>query len=157
MPPTPWTEPTDIEAVWRSLTTDETTRARGLIGVVERAILRRWPDTQRRIDSEELNVDDVKDVVVWVVLPLLGVPAADVPMNAKSYQITSGSESRSVTLAAPGTDTFLTFTDWMVDVFDPAADDPSAGALPLVDAPESGRWEGLGWVWGEERRHGLPR
>jgi hypothetical protein len=152
-----WTESTDIEAVWRSLTTEETTRAAGLIGVVERAIRRRWPDTQRRLDAEELDVADIKDVVVWIVLPLLGVPPADVPMNAKSYQLTSGSESRTITLAGPGSDTFLTFTDWMVDVFDPAIDDPSAGALPLVDAPPSGRWEGLGWVWGEEARYGLPR
>jgi hypothetical protein len=139
-----WAGPSDIASVWRPLTPDEQTRANTLIDSVERAIKRTWPSELVRIGAKPLPPDgngidenDVKDVVVWSVLPLLGA-RTDLPSNAKSYQITSGAESRSVTLDGSAMGTFMTFLPWMVDVFEQAA--PAATStmpIPSGGSPAS--------------------
>jgi len=118
--PNTWTEPADIVKVWRPLRSKENDRAQGLIEFVERAIRREWPEITTWIAYGRLSVEDVKDVVVWMVLPILA-PDVDLPINARSWQDTSGSESRSVTLDSPTGPRLLTFSAWMVKVFDLAA------------------------------------
>jgi hypothetical protein len=135
----PWAQTTDVANVWRPLTTTETARAQVLIDSVQRAIRRTWPAAIARIggtlppDGDGIDVDDVRDVVVWSVIALLGVPV-DIPANAKAYQITSGAESRSVTLDSSAGGAFLSFLPWMVDVFE----DTAPAAESTVPVPSGG-------------------
>lgn len=132
---TAWATPADIAAVWRPLTAAEAERATGLIGTVSRAIRREWPDVSARIEAGTLDKDDVADVIVWSILPILA-PGANLPLNVKTYQETSGAESRSITLdGAAGVD-WLEFASWMVRVFEggPAGSAPST-PLPSVRGP----------------------
>jgi hypothetical protein len=154
--PTTFAKPGDIAAVWRPLTDAESTRAMGLLGFVEREILRRWPNVTARLadDADPLTEQDIADVEVWTVLPLLGVDPRMVAPNAKTFQRTAGTESVSITLAVPGTDSFLTFLGWMVDVFEPETEPADDWGLPSIEAPPSGFYEQLGLGWSEERRPG---
>ena len=124
-------EVSDVVAAWRPLTTDETTRATYLLGRASRKVRRRWPDVDARITSEDLDEADVVDVVVELVLTVLAGPP--VP-GAKSWSITSGQESRSVTLAELAQ--AMTFTPEMVEVFDGAL----VGVRPLGDFPAAPCW-----------------
>lgn len=131
-----WAEPGDIADVWRPLTTAEAARAEKLIGTVSRAIRREWPNVPDRLDDGTLDPDDVTDVIVWSVLPILA-PGVEIPPNAKSYQETSGSESRSVVLNSPSHDVLLEFAGWMVRVFEAGPDGVTpTTALPRVRAPK---------------------
>lgn len=148
--PEPLAEPKDIVKVWRPLTDAETTRAAGLIESVSRAVRRTWRDVDARIAAGTLGAGDVADVVVWSVLPMLG-PGADVPVNAKTYQQSSGSKSLSVTLDGPaGGDGWLEFAPWMVDVF--AIEGTSAWPRSRFRSPAGGRFESMGFEWDEEPR-----
>jgi hypothetical protein len=125
-----WAQPADVGNAWRTLSPDEETRAPYLIDTVERAIVRQWPNTSDRITDGDINPLDVRDVIVWSVIAILGV-STDVPVNAKSYQTVSGMESVTVTLDGPATDQWLTFQPWMVDVFEGGA----TATTPLVALP----------------------
>jgi hypothetical protein len=139
-----WTAPADIESQWRPLRDDEAERVPGLIGLVERYIRRTWRDTQERIDSGELGEDDVKDVVIWAVVPMLTGDPEDVPPQVKSWQETSGSESVSYVLEGSVISGMLVFTGWMVDVFEGAGRSrKSGGAEPRGSFPMPGMIEGL--------------
>lgn len=131
MPNEPWTTAAHLVEVWRPLRPAETSRADGLIAFVERAVRRTWPDVDKWIAEERLAIEDVRDVVVWTVLPLIA-PDVDLPLNAKSWQDTSGSESRSVTLDSATGPRVLTFAPWMVRIFESVVGAPPApsGALP---------------------------
>ncbi|MBT1630449.1 Gp19/Gp15/Gp42 family protein [Curtobacterium flaccumfaciens] len=134
---TAWAQPSDIAAVWRPLTTAEQTRAEGLIETVSRAIRREWPDVEARLAAGTLSADDVTDVIVWTVLPILA-PGVAIPLNAKSYQETSGSESRSITFSDASGTQFLEFLPWMVRVFEGGANGAKpATALPRFSSPRS--------------------
>lgn len=124
-------EVSDVVAAWRPLTTDETTRATYLLGRASRKVRRRWPDVDDRIDSGDLDADDVVDVVVELVLTVLAGPP--VP-GAKSWSVTSGQESRSVTLAELAQ--AMTFTGEMVEVFEGAL----TGARPRAEFPCARAW-----------------
>lgn len=156
----PWAEAEHIEDVWRSLTPDETQRATNLIEHVERGIIREWPDVPARLDAGTLDVADVRDVIVWSVLGVLGIDI-DIPTAAKSFQETSGSESRSVTLDGPLGAAWLTFAPWMVRVFEGGSGSVRRrAALPRVNAPEGGRFDTLGFLWpenGAQRARGAER
>jgi hypothetical protein len=125
MPDTTLTEVDDIVAVWRPLSKAEEDRAEGLIAQAERALMRTYLNIPARLASEidPLTRDDVADVVVWLVIPIIA-PGTEMPPNARSYQATAGSESRSITLDGTG---MLTLAGWMVDVFEPR-DRSAAGA-----------------------------
>lgn len=103
----------DVVAAWRPLTTDETTRATYLLERASRKVRRRWPDVDDRITASTLDADDVAEVVVALVVSVLNGPP--VP-GAKSWSVSSGSESRSVTLAELVR--AMAFTDEMVEVFE---------------------------------------
>jgi len=121
-----YTTPDDVAAVWRPLRPDEATRAEALIGSVERLLVGRWPSIPKWIDADRLDEDTLSDVVVWLVLPALGTDA-QLPVNAKSWQVTGGTESQQVTLADTGSGAFFTVLPWMVDIFERLAreDDPT--------------------------------
>lgn len=104
----------DVEAAWRSLTDSETTRATYLLGRVSRRIRRRWADVDDRITSGDLAEADVIDVVVDMVIAVMGGPPV---RGARSWQVTSGSESRAVTLGSDAVDA-MEFESWMVEVFE---------------------------------------
>jgi len=144
MPNNTWTKPTDIVAVWRPLRPAESARVAGLIGFVERAIRREWPDVAKWIAESRLSVEDVQDVVVWMVLPILA-PDVDLPVNAKSWQDTSGSESRSVTLDSPTGPRLLTFAPWMVRVFEGVT---GATPAPTGGQPAGGGFGDPGYIGG---------
>lgn len=157
----PWAEPTNIEDVWRPLTAAQRDRATNLINSVERAILREWPEVPARLEAGTLSVEDVRDVVVWSVMPILGVDV-DIPINAKSFQETSGSESRSITLGVDGIGTtWMEFAPWMVKVFEggPGSSRPAA-PRSRFNAPAGGRFDTLGFLWpenGTQRSRGAER
>lgn len=153
--------PQDIADVWRPLEGGEQARAEKLIASVARAIRRTWPDVDERIASGDLNVLDVADVIVWQVLPILDVSSTasgtPLPVNAKAYQETSGSESVSITLDGPGGVLTFVFAPWMVDVFRRG---PVTAAWPRSRATKiaSGYYDRPGlFLWPERGAHGSPR
>lgn len=156
----PWAEPEHIEAVWRPLTAAESDRATGLIEAVERGIVREWPDVPGRLTNGTLLVEDVRDVIVWSVMGVLGVDA-EIPQNAKSYQETSGSESRSITLDGTLGAAWLTFSAWMVRVFEPRGGQSGPPvARSRFNAPAGGRFDTIGFLWpenGAQRSPGAER
>lgn len=152
----PWAEPTQIEDVWRPLTDAERDRATNLIDVVERALLREWPNIPARLAAGDLTVEDVRDVIVWSVMPVLGVNT-DIPVNAKAWQETSGSESRSITLDGGTGATWMTFAPWMVKVFESGNGSVRPrGPVSRFNAPEGGRFDTLGFLWPENGAQRSP-
>lgn len=151
--PESWTQPQDIEAQWRPLRPSEAARAPGLIALTERHIRRTWPETARRLGDGELTRDDIADVVVWAVVPLLA-PGVDLPPHVKTWQETSGSESESFTLEGSTLSGMLVFAGWMVDVFEGATRTRKTNApLPRGGFPPSGGYERLfGGTWPEVPR-----
>lgn len=135
-----YTNPEHIAAVWRPLATDEQARALGLIAQVERLLVARWPDIDMWIAADRLDRATLADVVTWLVLPQLGT-GVDLPVNARSWQDTGGTESRQVTLADTAAGTFFTLAPWMVDIFD---------RLARADRPEDTTGDG-GAVFGGGR------
>lgn len=137
--PTTWTSPADIAKPWRPLSDSEKQRAQANIEIVERALLARWPDLGDRITSGALAKASVTDVVYFLVRPLVEVDP-DIPLRAKSWQETSGSESQSITLDGPLSGVVLTLDQWMVDRLSPpvtpSTRNTSAG--PLFAAPDPG-------------------
>lgn len=119
-----------VAEAWRPLTGTEPERADYLLGFASRRIRRRWRDVDARLAAGVLTPEDVADVVVGLVLQAL--PLAPVP-GARSWQVTSGAESRTVTLgSAHGDPNRMTFEDWMVEILDGTA---PGGALPVFSAP----------------------
>lgn len=118
----------DIEAAWRSLTTEEETRATYLIGRVSRRIRRRWPDVDDRLTAGTLAAADVVDVVVEMVLPVLAGPP--VP-GARSWAFSSGAESQTVTLGALAD--AAEFASWMVELFEGR----SVAVRPVYSMPDA--------------------
>jgi hypothetical protein len=134
-----WTSPEDIAKPWRPLTDAEQERAQANIEIVERALLHRWPDLRTRVAAGVPSADDVKDVVYFLVRPLVEVDP-DIPLRAKAFQETSGSESQSITLDGPLSGVVLTLDGWMVDRLAPP-NDPSTKKPtrePLYAAPDPG-------------------
>ena len=131
-----------LEAAWRSLTEAERPRAEYYLGVASRRIRRRWRDVDDRLAANDLEAEDVRDVVVEMVLGIVdGAPVR----NAKSWAVTTGPMSKSITLAAGRADK-LAFEDWMVEVFE-----GSTKPLPVFSMPPSGRYEGA-FIWPEGRQ-----
>lgn len=134
-------EITDLEGAWRPLTPQEKERATYYLGSVSRYIRRRWKDVDQRITAQTLGAEDVKDVVVQLVLPKLEVAPV---LNAKSWSQGAGPYSQQVALKTDTREMF-DLEDWMVSVFEGLS---STVALPAFHAPPSGRYEGL-FVWPE--------
>lgn len=137
----PWTDDEALVARWRPLTADEKARTTGIIAMVERALRRRWPDLQQRIDADTLDIQTVQDVVYALARPLIETDP-DVPLAAKSWQETSGSESLSVTLDGALSGRFLVLDPWMVDALnaDTDDDDSRSSRTPTYAAPDPGDW-----------------
>lgn len=150
-----YTEPQHIADVWRPLRTDEEVRARGLIAQVERLLVDRWPEIPNWIASDRLDDRTFADVVAWLVLPQLGT-GTDIPVNARSWQDTGGTESRQVTLADTAVGSFFTLEPWMVGIFDRLDRDDRKDEAPSDSASASfggGRPLRAGyqfptWPWG---------
>lgn len=133
----------DLEGAWRPLTPTENGRATYYLGAVSRYIRRRWKDVDQRIAAQTLGADDVKDVVVQLVLPKLEIAPL---LNAKSWSQGAGPYSQQVALKTDTREMFE-LEDWMVSVFEGLS---SSVALPVFHAPPPGRYEGL-FIWPEGR------
>ena len=125
----------EVGNAWRPLNAAEVTRAGHWLEVASRRIRRRWPDVDARIllpvtAPEYLDKLDVRDVVLALVVEVLGGPP--VP-NATSFSVTSGAESRSVTLSSAAPFDPALFAPWMVAVFEDA---PEPGPLPQFGFPK---------------------
>lgn len=138
-------QPEDVATAWRPLSSQQQDSAKYYIGVVERRIRRRWPDVDARLAAGTLTADDLRDVVVQLVIPVLA--ALEAPTGARSFQVSSGGESRQVTLDAGARVELPDFDDWMVAILDAA---PSAAPLPVGAFPRSGRYDCL-FEWKEGR------
>lgn len=124
----------DIEKAWRPLLSAEKPRAEYYLGFAQRRLRSRWKDIEERVSSNLLDEEDVRDVVVHMVLGVLdGAPAR----GAKSWSQTSGPFSQSVTLESGRAD-LIVIEDWMVQIFEPLP-----AVLPIGSFPPSGRYEGL--------------
>jgi hypothetical protein len=130
-----------VEKAWRTLSPAEKVKAEYYIGVVSRAILRRWKDVDDRITAGTLGVDDVKDVATQLVITAVDAPPI---RGAKSFSEGVGPMSRSATLKTDKTD-LVDFEDWMVAVFE-----GSTTVEPVFCMPPSGRYEGI-FFWPEGR------
>lgn len=133
----------DLEGAWRPLTAAERPRAEYYLGAASRQIRRRWKTVDQRIAAKELGEEDVKDVVIHLVLPKLDAPPVH---NAKSWTKAAGPFQQQVTLQSGKTDLFE-FEDWMLEVFE-----NKTSALPMFHAPPSGRYENA-FIWPEEDRN----
>lgn len=145
--PSPWATADQVTAPWRPLTAAEKQRAEALIASVSRDIDRRWPTLRDRVAAGDVRTADVVDVVTWMVLPVLGGPPFP---GAKSWQVTSGSESRAITLdrSSDPRDPWV-YAQWMLDILDGPAE--SRGSVPLGSFPAAGPFERLFPGWPEER------
>lgn len=114
---TPFAKPDDINSAWRPLKSAEVTKAQWWCEVASRRIRRRWPDVDTRIQAGRLEELDVRDVVIALVVEVLGGPPV---AGARSYSVTAGAESRSITLDRGGPFDPNLFTAWMVEVFEGA-------------------------------------
>lgn len=132
---------TDLEGAWRPLTPAEKARATYYLGVVSRFLRRRWKDLDQRIAAGTLGTEDVKDVVVQLVLPKLEIAPV---LNAKSWSQGAGPYTQQVSLKTANREVFE-LEDWMVTVFE-----GSSAAMPVFHAPPSGRYEGS-FIWPEGR------
>lgn len=142
-----WATPEQIAAPWRPLTVAERGRAQALIDSVQRDIVRRWPSVPDRLERGKLARQDLVDVITYMVLPILGGPPFP---GARSWQVTSGSESRSVTLDAAGNPRNpWDYASWMIDILDP---DARAQAAPVGSFPEAQPFGHLFSVWPERYR-----
>jgi hypothetical protein len=65
----------DLAARWRDLTPVEENRASVLLGSAERKVTRLWPDVLDRIDSGDLDRDDVVDVLAAMVQRVMTRPS----------------------------------------------------------------------------------
>ncbi len=130
-------EVSDVEQAWRPLTKkDQRDRAAYLVGLASRKVRREYRDVDDRIASAQLAVQDVKDVIVGLVLQAL--PLSPHP-GARTWQVSSGAESRSITLGEASSDpNAMRFTDWMLDILD--ASPSSGGPLPAFSAPPAEAW-----------------
>ncbi|MBW4094589.1 MAG: hypothetical protein HIU81_03940 [Acidobacteria bacterium] len=129
----------DLEGAWRPLTDPERTKASYYLGAVSRSIRRRWKDVDLRLANGTLGVDDVKDVVIQLVLPKLDAPPV---FNAKSWSQAAGPYNQQVTLQS-GSKEVYAFEDWMVEVFE-----GSSTPGPVFHMPPSGRYEPV-FIWPE--------
>ncbi|MDI3331412.1 MAG: Gp19/Gp15/Gp42 family protein [Micrococcus sp.] len=140
-----------VSQAWRPLTPTESERAEYLIGMAVRQLRRRWPDLDARAASGALDLDDVRDVIVWMVIPVLGGP----PMpGAKSWRVAAGSESQQVDMGSGNAnpDRLMVIAAWMVEIFEGDEQQQSA-ALPKFHAPPAGRYERVFPEWPEETAH----
>lgn len=136
MPDQPFATHQDVSTAWRPLTPIEQQRADYLLGFASWRIRRRWPDVDDRLAAGTLQEQDLKHVVVGLVLQAL--PTAPQP-GARSWQVSSGSESRSITLgAASGEPNAMEYYGWMLDILDPAG--ASHSALPEGSSPPPEPW-----------------
>lgn len=144
----PWVTPDAVAAPWRPLSAAEKQRATALIASASRDIDRRWPALRDRVAAGKVQRADVADVVTWLVLPVLGGPPYP---GARSWQVTSGSESRSITLER-GSDPRdpWTYAPWMLDILDAA--DESRQATARGSFQPAGPFEDLFPRWPEVRR-----
>lgn len=142
---TSWVSADDVAKPWRPLSAAEKQRAEALIESVSRDLARRWPDLAARVAAGTISKDDVADVITWLVLPVLGGPPFP---GAKSWQVTSGSESRSITLDAAGNprDPWV-YAPWMLEVLDESRD--ARQAAPRGAFPAPGPYENLFPFWSE--------
>ncbi|OMH30649.1 Gp19/Gp15/Gp42 family protein [Tersicoccus sp. Bi-70] len=133
----------NVANAWRPLTPAEQARADYLAGFASRQLRRRWRDLDDRLADGRLDSEDVRDVVVGMVLQAIELTPV---MGARSWQISSGTESRQVTLAAAGGDpNRMEIVDWMLDILDPAR----SPVVPLFSMPPSGRYERIFREWPE--------
>lgn len=130
----------DLEGAWRPLRSSEKSRAEYYLGAASRQIRRRWKDVDERITAQTLGAEDVKDVVIHLVLPKLDAPPVH---NARSWTAGAGPFQQQVTLQS-GTRDLFEFEDWMLQVFE-----TKSAALPAFHAPPSGQYEGL-FMWPEQ-------
>lgn len=130
-----------LAQAWRPLRSNEEARADYWLGAASRRIRRRWPDVEARINSGDLDTDDVADVIVHMVMRVMAGPSNP---DAKSYSVAAGAESQSVALDRGRGDDLLTIEEWMVEVFASAQSAPG----PVFHMPASGRYENL-FEWRE--------
>lgn len=123
----------DVTTAWRPLDPAEQERAEYLIRIATRRLRRRWPDIDDRVAAGAVDHQDVTDVVVGLVLQAL--PLVPQP-GARSWQVSSGSESRSITLgSAAGEPNAMEFHSWMLELLDAEAS-TSAGPQGCAPPPE---------------------
>ncbi len=116
----PFAQAGDVATAWRPLSSEEQARATHWIGVATRRIRRRWRDVDERLalavdDPRHLAADDLKDVVVTLVVDVLGGP--EIP-HARAVSVGSGAESRSVQLDRASGLQLPDFAGWMVEIFE---------------------------------------
>jgi hypothetical protein len=101
----PFADYGDVEAVWRTLTAEEQTRATKLIAYASRKIRRLFPDVDARIASGALDALDVEMVVVAMVKRALMNTALE---GVESQSQTAGPFAQTVKPANPSGNLYLT-------------------------------------------------
>lgn len=107
----PFATTADLEAAWRSLSTEETTRAEYLLGKASRQIRNRAPRIDARLDADPptLDIDLVKDIVCDMVRRTMEAEAsAPAGPPIESYQQGVDIFQRSYKYANPTGDMYMT-------------------------------------------------
>lgn len=98
----------------KALSPAEQSRVESLIGRAERLLLRRWPDIPQRLDSGDLDADDVRDVVVGLVLPVFTGPGLP---GVTSWSRSSGPYSQAFGFAKAGDGWSMKILPEMAEIF----------------------------------------
>lgn len=123
-------EPKDIEEAWRPLNPVETSRASYWIGAASRKIRRQWKDIDARISADDPTADDVKDIVIALVIGIL--PGLE-NEGKKSLSVQAGNMTRSFTVEERRNEDRLHFEKWMIEIIEGSAE---KAALPKIESPE---------------------
>jgi hypothetical protein len=110
--------PQDIENVWRPLSSEQSAIVPGLSGSAWRRLLRRAP----WVDAEGFPVDDVKDVMVSMILRVLKNPDS---VRTLSESIDDYTEAKTLDAAISSGELYV--TDYEVSLLAPKTEAPDYG------------------------------
>jgi hypothetical protein len=100
----PFATPSDVEAIWRTLTDQDTIRVFARIAQASRMVREQVPDVDARIAAGTLSADTVRDVVVDMVERVVSV---DRFVRQGSVAVDDGSESKTYVSAVADGELFI--------------------------------------------------
>lgn len=131
----PFADSSDLQARWRTLTSEEVDRADVLLADASNMIRDRWPDVDARIAAGSLLADSLKRVVCNMVkVAMLSVDTE----GLESIAVNTGPFGESRKFANPNGS--LYFTAEMIRLLDGYGKKRRAFAVDLYSPPVGGDW-----------------
>lgn len=104
----PFADSGDLQARWRTLTSDEIDRADVLLGDASNMVRERWPDVDARIEAGALMADTALRIVVSMVKRAMIAPDDD---GVESKGVTTGPFGNTVKYSNPDGDLYFRAAD----------------------------------------------